>query len=171
MSEMSKNPAVQVAGEISISGDPEELVTLAHGIRAKLHPITAALVMKVTGKIVDPKVPMWMDPDKGREIENPSDPTYLSALEAANQERIMATMDAAMMFGVELLDPIPDDGWEQKLKYLGIDFDAGNPLEREMAYKQFVAVANKKVKRVMMLSGMQQEDVADEIGKTFPDKP
>lgn len=173
MSDNAVNPAVQVAQEIEKPIDvyENEIITLSTGVRAKLHPVSSSLILKVIGKVKDPPVPKWLDPDKGRETENPGDPAYLAAIEEANMQRGIATMDAVYMFGFELVDPIPDNGWDEQLSYLGIEFDPKSKLDREMAYKRYIAIPKPDLQRVMAMSGISQGEVIAKIGDTFPDKP
>jgi hypothetical protein len=54
----SKNPVVEVAKEAQQPSD-DGVVTLSTGIRARLHPVSAALMSDVTARVKDPEVPTW----------------------------------------------------------------------------------------------------------------
>jgi hypothetical protein len=161
--ESVKRPAVIVAEKLN--GDTEDKVrTLSTGVRAILTPVSASLIDEVTAKVKDPKVPMWINEDKGREEPNPGNPDYIAALADAERERGKAAMDALVMFGVDLVDGVPeDDSWLKKLQFLKVveDRDDLSHMEREFAYKKFVAVSAADIGKITELSGISAEDVED----------
>jgi len=112
----NKSAAVKVAKEATLDATRE--VNLSTGVRAKLRPVATTLIDEVASRIKDPEVPMWHNPDKDRDEPNPNDPKYIAAKEEADRQRGIAVIDAVVMFGVELLDGVPDDGWLGKLQYL-----------------------------------------------------
>jgi hypothetical protein len=70
-------------------------------------------------------------------------------------------MDAMAMFGVELVDGLPENnGWVTKLRLLGITFDSNDPVECEFYYKKHIALGNEDWAKVGQLSGISQEDIA-----------
>lgn len=145
-------------------GDTSDVVTLSTGVRARLKPVSASLVDAVTSRIPDPAVPIWHDPDKDRDEPNPLDPKYVASMVKANHDRGLAAVDACIMFGVELVDPIPaDDTWVKKLTHLGITFDQADPFERDFAYKKYVAVGSSDLNQVMELSGVPQAEVNRQV--------
>lgn len=164
---MSDSAAVQVAKERR--GDRQVVeVTLSTGIRARITPVSAALITDSQGKIQDPPIPKWFNPDKEREEENPNDPAYLQALTDADKRRTTAAIDAAVMFGVELVDGLPeDDRWLTNLRFmerrghLSLDeFDLDDVLDLEFLYKRYIAVSAEDLALVMLKSGIQTEAVA-----------
>ena len=161
----NKNAAVQVAKDLDVK--KEKITTLSTGVRAVLLPVAASLIQAVTSKIKDPEIPNWHDPDKDREVPNPNDPTYLKQIQEAAEARAMAAVDASLMFGVELVDPIPENGWDTKLKYLdkrnpfGLsDFDFDDDLDLQFLYKKYIAVGSDDLIKISKLSGLQPEDLA-----------
>lgn len=161
---MAKNedlsPAIAVARDRANGSDPDEIVYLSTGIRARIIPVSASLIDQVTSMVKDTEVPMWFDEDKGRSEPNPNDPAYLAAKVAEEHQRGVAAIDAMILFGVELVDGLPeDDTWIKKLKYLGIEVDADDPFEREFAYKKYVAVSSDDLVQLGKSSGIRQEDV------------
>lgn len=152
-------PAVDVAKEQAILGAGDNVRTLATGVRARLRPVAASLIDEVTIRVPDPVVPMWHNEEKDRDEPNPTDPAYLKDLETMARQRGLAGLDAMIMFGVELVEAIPDDGWERRLKFLGIEFDAQDDFEREFYYKKYVAISNEDVALIGALSGVNQEAV------------
>ena len=169
--ENEKHPVVEVAHIVNEgSGDSDGVITLSTGARAKIHSVSASLVDQVSARVKDPEVPMWFNEKKDREEPNPSDPNYLRALDDVSRERGLAAMDALIMFGVELVDPMPeDDLWIRKLALVGIKIDPEDELEKEFMYKKYIAVGAEDVTLVTDKSGMSAEAVA-EADRTFRGK-
>jgi hypothetical protein len=61
---------------------------------------------------------------------------------------------------VELLDPIPDNGWAEKLRLLGVEFDPDNEVEREFYYKKHIAVTVVDFDLLKDISGVTAKGVA-----------
>ena len=174
MSEKEQNPAVAVAKRDRASDGVRE-TTLSTGHRARLVPVATSLIETVRTQVKDPPVPMWTNPDKDREEENPNDPAYIRALVEAHDRRTAAVMDALMLFGVELLDGVPkDDGWLNNLRLLERhgqldlgDLDLDDPLDRAFAFKKFIAISSEDYTAVMELSGVTASGVAAQA-EMFP---
>ncbi len=168
----NKNAAVQVAKDLDVK--KEKITTLSTGVRAVLLPVAASLIQAVTSKVKDPEIPIWHDPDKDREVPNPNDPTYLKQIQEAAEARAMAAVDASVMFGIELVDDIPDNGWDKKLMYLErlghldlTDFDFKDALDREFLYKRYIAVGSDDLVKIARMGGLQEEDL-DAADASFP---
>lgn len=105
----------------------ERFFVLESGARVKVKPVPAFLLEKVQSRIPYPRIPLWVD-ENGAEWENPGDPDYVAQRQAVEAQRISVAMMAAIVYGVELIDENgdtlspPDDGWEKKLRFLGIDW-------------------------------------------------
>jgi len=170
-----RNPAVAVAKQRGPDNDVQE-VTLSTGHRAVLTPVATSLLEKVRRQIKDPPIPMWENPDKaGRKEPNPLDPTYRQQLDEAESQRSDAIMDALILFGVELVGGVPDDdGWLKKLRMLERhgqidlgDLDLEDPMDREFAYKKYVAISADDYLQLMTLSGVTAQGVAEQVD-SFP---
>lgn len=168
---MSENLAVQVAKEQKIK---DKIVVLSTGIRAILHPVSASLIQDVVSRIIDPPVPFEYDEVKGTKQENPHNKEYQAALFENNQRRARASMDAFALFGVELVDGIPEDEkWLKKLKqmerlgYVDLsDFNLEDDLDLEFLYKRYVAMGASDFAEVGRITGIRQEDI-DTAEKLF----
>lgn len=167
-----KSAAVQVAKEKAAS--EEKITTLSTGVRAILVPVAASLIQAVTSKIKDPEIPMWHDPDKDRDVPNSTDPTYLKQIQEASEARAMAAVDASVMFGIELVDDIPDNGWDKKLQYLErlghlnlTEFDFSDELDRDFLYKRYIAVGSDDLIKIARMGGLQPDDL-DAADASFP---
>lgn len=150
------SPAVEVKKRINKEPSHNEIVILSTGIRAKIHPVSATLIDEVVSMVKDPPIPMWHNEEKDRDEPNSGDPEYIKALSTAERKRGLAAMDAMIMFGLELVDGLPDDEvWIKKLKYMegrkmldlsSYDFEADE--DREFLYKRFVAVGTDDINRI-----------------------
>ena len=169
----TKSPVVQVAK--SAESDELDIVTLSTGYKARIRPVGASLIDDAVARIKDPLVPTYTSEDKGREEENPHDPAYLRALKDAAKERATVAMDAMVMFGIELVDGVPeDDKWIRQLafyaKRTGLDlsgYDLDDELEKEFLFKKYIATGTLDLLEVGKRAGLRQKDVADAV-KSFP---
>lgn len=154
------NPVVEVARERNQAVVTDDVVTLTTGYRVRIKPVSASLIADVTARIKDPEVPLWENPKKGRTEPNPSDPSYIRACDRADQARGQAAMDAMAMFGVELVDGVPeDDGWVKRLALVGIEFDATDPVQREFYFKKHMVMDAMGWALVGRKSGVSQEGI------------
>ncbi len=166
-----RSPAATVAKE----RDVDQIVTLSTGVQAKLVPVAASLITDVTARIQDPPVPMVEIEGKKRPEPNPDDPEYKQALLDVNSKRATATMDAIVMFGVELVDGVPsDNGWLGKLEYmvklghLNMDgYDLDDEVDLEFVYKRYIAISADDMAEVMRRSGVTEEAIS-QATDTFP---
>jgi hypothetical protein len=146
-----------------------EAFVLSTGVRGRIVPVGASLVDEVIGRIKNPPVPTFVNEEKGREEENPNDPQYLAAVEDANRERAVAVMDVLVMFGLELLDGLPDDDtWVKRIKFLErrgmLDlegYDLEDPFDLEFLYKKYVAVGTQDLIAIGRHAGLSQEAIAE----------
>ena len=167
------NPAVAVAKE-KRAGE-QDVHTLSTGVRVRLLSVNAATITEVQMRIENPPVPTWFNEDKGREEDNPNHPDYLAACGKANEARALAMMDALALFGVELLDGLPeDDLWLRKLKLLArkgqLDlsvYDLDDEIDREFLYKKHIAISTPDWAKLMTLSGVPEEAV-QQMEDSFP---
>lgn len=160
----------------------DDIYTLSTDIRIRLKSTPTILIQKAMNKVKDPPVPT-QDID-GVERENPIHPAYIAALEEAQVERGLARIDTILLWGVELVDDIPDDGWLEKLQFMerqdNIDllssFDLDNPLDREFVYKKYVAIGSQlnedgaNIDVLFILNGKNviSEDGVEQATSLFP---
>jgi len=62
-------------------------------VRARVVPVSQAIIQDSMALIPEPRVPMWYNPEKEREEPNPADPDYLDALKAREREQYRVTFD------------------------------------------------------------------------------
>lgn len=157
------NEAVTVAKQ----PDEEGIVTLSTGVRARITTVSQAIIQDALGLLKEPRPPMWLNPDKEREEPNPMDPDYLEALQEHEQKQYQVTFNTFAMFGVELVDGLPEnDDWLRKLvimdKFGTLDlsaFDLDHEIDREYLYKRYIAMGNADYVLVGIRSGVSQEEI------------
>jgi hypothetical protein len=174
------NPAVETARERS--GEENGIVILSTGVKARLRPVAASLIDEVQRKIVEPEIPTWNNPDKpttdhpeGRPEPHPADPAYIKAKREADSARGYAAIDAMVLFGVDLVEGIPEhDSWLEKLKYLEkrglVDlsaYDLQDPFERDFLYKRFVALGSEDLTKLAGMMGIPEAAVK-RAAESFP---
>lgn len=145
----------------------ETVTTLSTGVQAIIRPVPAFLVDKMISEIKAPKPPKQFNENKQREEENPFDPAYLEAIDEANRQRGIVTMEAMIMWGIELADGIPPtEEWLPKLEWMAKrstleldEYDLDDPLDLEFVYKAFIATSGVDIMLITMKSGMQNEEV------------
>ena len=141
------------------------IVTLSTGVRARIIPVASPLIDEINSRIPDPPVPVQVI--DGQEHANPMHPEYRQAMVEASSRRTTAVLDAFVMFGIELVDGVPeDDEWIKKIKFMEkrgvIDLSCYNmkdPIDREFVYKRFIAVSSKDTRKIGVASGVLAEDI------------
>jgi len=160
------SPAVDVAKKVK-ERDEERIVSLPGGVTARIVPVSAALVDEVSSSVKDPEVPEVYDEEREKDFPNPNDPTYLRGLEEASRKRGIAAIDAMVMFGVELVDGLPEnDAWLKKLVYMSkrnlvnLDgYDLEDELDLEFLYKRYVAITPTVLSVITEMSGISGADI------------
>lgn len=161
---MSENPVVETAkNEKGVL----EAETLSTGFRAILHPVSARLLQAVMAKIPEPRVPWVMNEEKGRKEEDPFDQQYLTDLAEAQQKRASASLDTMAMFGIELVDGLPEDNkWLAQLKlfeqlgYLDLaEFNLEDETTKEFLFKRYIVLGNEDILRISQISGIRKEAI------------
>jgi hypothetical protein len=144
-----------------------DVITLSTGIRARFVPVPVWLIQEAQMEIKNPPVPMQEIEGKKHPQPNPQHPDYTEAVRDAERRRNSAALDVMALFGVELIDGIPEDGlWIRKLKWLEkrgqlnlSDFDFEDELDRSFLYVKFIAMGNSDWPKLARLNGITQEDL------------
>ena len=160
-----KSPALKVAKEQEEEQDGSTV--LSTGVRARMVPVAASLISEVASRVKDPDVPMDFIEEKDRSEPNPDNPEYLRQLEEATAKRGTVSLETMVMFGVELIDGIPeDDAWLTRLRFLekrgNLDlsgYDLEDPMELEFLYKLYIAVGSNDIIRIAKMSGISPEEI------------
>jgi hypothetical protein len=166
---MSKKPAaVQVAKEHEQQdGTRPGRIVERWGVRARLVQVPEGVLEDAERRIKDPDMPIIKDEAEGTEYENPNDPAYLRGLDEANTLRGIAGIEAMCLFGVELLDGLPQqDTWRKKLQYMEkrghidlswVDWD--DPMEVEFVFIRYAFLTMDHVTYLGTISRMTQEEL------------
>jgi hypothetical protein len=165
--------AVKVARKKD-SFDATVEITLTTGVRARLKPVAASLIDEAVATVELPEIPVWHNPDKGRDEANPNDPTYIRELGETDRKRGIAAIDTMIMVGVELIDGLPEDGkWLEQLKLLEkrgrLDlsgYDLESEIEKEFVYKRYFAMSAEDLAVLSQISSVKEEDITDAV-KSF----
>jgi len=160
----TKSPALEVAKE---QDEQDGSTVLSTGVRARMIPVAASLISEVASRIKDPEVPMDYIEEKDRSEPNPDNPEYLRQLAEVTAKRGTVSLETMVMFGVELIDGLPeDDAWLKRLQFLekrgNIDlsgYDLEDPMEREFIYKLYIAVGSTDIIAIAKMSGISPEEV------------
>ena len=147
----------------------DDIRILETGVRVRLRPVAAFLISDATALIPDPDVPTWHNHDKERDEPNPNDPAYLKGLAEARHRRVQAANDTLVMFGVELLDGLPEDeSWLKQLCWLEkrgkldlSSYDLDDELDKEFLFKRYIALTSKDFQRIGRLTHLTTEDITD----------
>lgn len=163
---VSENPALKVAKEAKTGAG---VYVTRTGVRVRIQAFPEMLARRAVLAIKDPPVPTYWNEDKEREEKNPQDPDYLAALADAEQRRGDAGIDAALLFGVELIDPLPEDKrWIRKLAMLNILVDESDVMAVELAYLKYVAFSSSEDLATLTSSvGVSEAGIAEQAA-TFP---
>lgn len=155
-----------------------EEIELSTGVRVVLQRVPPGLLEDVVNRVKDPEVPVYYDTDKDREIPNPSHPDYLKAMKQADRDRSVAVIEATVLFGIELVDGLPDDdGWLKKLRFLdrrGVfdleAYDLDDELDKEFVYKRYIALGDQDfVTLTSLVSGIEPEEI-EKAQRSFRDE-
>lgn len=154
-----------------------EEIELSTGVRVILRRVPPGLLEDVVNRVKDPEVPIFYDTDKDREIPNPSHPDYLRAKEQANRDRSVAIIETTVLFGIELVDGLPEEeAWLKNLRFLSkrgvFDLDAydlDDNLDKEFLYKRYIALGEKDfVLLTSLVSGIDPKEI-EKAQRSFPD--
>lgn len=104
---------------------------LSTGYYVRLSRPPGMVLAKAQTSVRLPEPPVFEDPDTGKKHSNPTDPSYIAAVNRAELEGQQRTMLAAVIYGMQLVDKDnnvvepPDDGWEDLLFIAsGVDWEA-----------------------------------------------
>ena len=151
-------------------------VRTSGGYAVKFHPVAANVLREARARIPDPLMHTFTHPDSGKEMENPAHPEYIQELAAVEEKRIQASMNAMLLFGLELVDPVPEDNeWLMKLKHIGLVSDkeyaeaigAEGKFLRELLYKNYIVSDAGVLNELAKVSGVTQEMIA-QARASFP---
>jgi hypothetical protein len=155
--------ALETAQEIMGAG---EIVTLSNGYRVRFKPVSPNTVYTAVSKIEDPPIPMVNHPDgpDRAKVPNPDDPQYLRDLRKKALEREDAVQNVLYIFGMELVDPIPEDSeWIDRLVFAGLvdaeDAESPTALQKDLWFKKFIVADNQAISMLTKSLGISEEGI------------
>lgn len=166
-----RDAADAAAGAVGeMSAPPPSQIMLSNGVVLKIKPVPGLLIRRAASQVVKPTVPMWHNPDRGRDEPNPNDPDYLDALGRYDEAVSMAAMNALFIVGTKPETPFPNgvagpdsEEWIDELKFLEIAAQTEGP-GRYLDWLKYVALATTDdlinlSAAVGRVSGLQETDV------------
>lgn len=166
---------VEAEERASISENGRPQILLSSGVILNLTSVPKTFIYEATRAFKRPKIPTYLNEEKGREEENPGDPDYLEALEMYAADVANAATDVALLRGTSIQE-IPDDvmepdseEWIQEMEVLGLPM-RDNPRARYMTWIKAIAAPldkdiNGLLEEVGRLTGVSESDVADAVDR------
>lgn len=160
-----------------VQNPEDDTITLSTGVVLRGKQVPTLILVKLMAAFPRPKVPTWINPNMGREMENPDDPDYLERIRAWKVESSNVTLNALVLLGTELVKVPkkmngPDDNdWIDEYKLLGLPMYPENKSWRYLTWITFRAAPalddlNLLKEVVGRLSGIPENKV--EAAETFP---
>jgi len=183
--EMSDNKTIKVLEEAEI--EESNLIKLSTGVVLTGMKANPVMMIRVMAGHKRPKVPTWVDPKMGREMENHDDPDYQKALKDHEMEQSNAVLTAFILMGTELVEKLPKgmEGphpkkvsgkliwpkWMDEYSLLDLEMKPNNEKWRYLTWVMFKAVADEKdlekIQEVVgRLSGLSEKSV--QAAEDFP---
>ncbi len=153
-----------------------KITTTPSGYRVKLVPVAANVLREAQSRIPDATTRTFTNPTDGKEYENPAHPEYIAEVKLVQEERTKASMSAMVLFGMELLEPIPEDNeWLEKCRFAKLiteeeykeAISTDGKYMREMLFKTYVVSDFTIINQIASMSGVTQEMVA-QARDSFP---
>jgi hypothetical protein len=153
-------------------------ITLSTGVVLRGKQVPPLVLVKIMASYPRPKVPTWVSPEMGREVENPEDPDYIDRVKAWRMELSNSTLNALIILGTELVKkpakfPGPESNeWLDEYKLLGVPMDPTNVKWRYLTWITMKAAPETNdlslIKEVVgRLSGVPESKV--EAAEGFPE--
>jgi len=169
---------IEVVKAVEQAQKPEgDTITLSTGVVLRGKQVPPLILVKILAAFPRPKIPVWISPTMGREMENPSDPDYIERVNAWKTESSNVMLNALILLGTELVS-IPKkmagpDGkdWQEEYEILGIPMTPENKNWRYLTWITFKAAPAIEdlnlIKEVVgRLSGIPEAKV--EAAEQFP---
>ena len=162
--------------EVPEENTAERIHQFSTGVRFTFKRIGTMLMYDAQAAIVDPDPPLMYVPGPGgkqRAVENYDQPQWKAILDRHAQERNFAVINAIIINGVRLVDPIPPD--EEWYDDLSITLDLSGYMRngeltessRRFLYVKYVAVASPDdFSLLLRLANASDEDIQESV-ETF----
>jgi hypothetical protein len=167
---------ISIAAAIVDQKDDPYTYLSKKGVKFRLSPVPSVLIEEAARRIKLPSPPIWINPDKEREEENPNDPTYVAQVQEAQFERGLVALNLYMS-GTEVEHVPPDveqpegERWFYRVKNVaGIDIPEQG-FGRYLAWVKFYVLQDEELveirNRIMRISGRTMEVDVQQATDTF----
>jgi hypothetical protein len=160
---MSEKAVVNVAKQEQV---PDEFEVM--GVRVRLVAVPIGIIQDALASLKPPKIPIFHDPDKDRDYENPNDPDYLIDVEQYHTSRGTVSTEAFCMFGIVLLDSLPkNENWLNRIKFMHkrgkldlgwVDWD--DPTDKEFLFKRYVVGTTEVINAISTKTSITEGGIA-----------
>lgn len=158
-------------------------LTLSNGIVLNIKSVPPYLIQAVTREFKEPTPPKVMMEEKGREEENPNDPSYLRELQEVWEKQALAINDLYLAVGTSVKS-VPegyyrpeDDEWIDQVIYAGnlvglnIEINRDDKIKRYLHWVRFYACETGMDAALAQglsaqLAGIRQDEV-EEVMESF----
>lgn len=141
---------------LDTQADPSTFVA-SNGLRLKLRRVSQMIMTDAARRITSPKPPRVFLEEKGREEENPNDPTYVEAVRNYRYDLGTLTVNTYFVLGTKPIDPLPQgispvdsEDWPELLRVVDPDIDipAAGP-RRYLAWLKYHALADHDLNELL----------------------
>lgn len=159
--------------ETKLDKREDKLIVLSCGVTLETRPVPPMVLAEIDKKFPEPSIPKVRDEEKGRDIPNPQDPSYLKALDTVAQAKGNAIIDVIAGLGTKL-HSVPDgmyrpedEDWKEPLEFLGL-FIPEKGTGRYLAWLKYYVIRSGEdlgiiVKKSAKAIGVPEEEVASAI--------
>lgn len=121
-------------------------IHLSSGVVLRAKKVPPLILSKIDEKYPEPTMPTVRDEDRGRNIPNPEDPSYLRAIDDNNRKKGTAIIDVLAGLGTEIVS-VPEDfpkhtdtEWADNLIVFGISDVPEKGVGRYLAWLRYVVI-------------------------------
>jgi len=157
---------INVAASIVDEKDDPYTYISTKGVKFRLSPVPSVLIEEAARRIKLPSPPIWINPDKEREEENPNDPSYLMQLREAQYMRGLVALNLYMS-GTDPISIPPeiekpeDERWYYRVKNIAQIDIPEEGFGRYLAWVKFYVLGDDELveirDRIMRISGRTME--------------
>lgn len=174
--------AKKVILEGEVVEEDDGIRTLSTGLRVRFHHVNSMTIQRAGDSIPIPPVyeqAITQSSGAVRFVQNPNHPDYKVRVDAANVEKSLKSLEAMILFGVELVDPLPPDSeWLDDLsmvvdleKYYRSDAEGNRTLSdkaKKLIYVMHRGAQTAEDYRLIAQSISVTEEAVQERVKAFP---
>lgn len=161
-----------------LNAKQRRIFTCANGVMLALRPVPSLAIVAITRQLKEPKPPIIIDEERGnREYENPSDPSYIRAIEDYRNALGDATTTAYLANGVTVQEPLPDGiipmdsaEWSEGLELIGLTIPTSG-IARRVAWLKYHIVGDSDladlITAIATAGGLVSEEDVAAVAETF----